>query len=318
MKKFSIVLLAILGISLLLYGCTGYDDNLQKVGMLVEHSVHDNAWSKEGYQGLRTINEELDTEVYYKEGIQTKQEVIEAVEEFANNGVNLVFGHSNTYGKYFVEIAPSYPEMHFVYFNGGEFGEDVTSLNFNSHAMGFFAGMVAGKMTDTDEVAVIGAFEWQPEIEGFYEGVKYQNPTANVHIRYVNSWNDTKKAMRLYEQMRDENADVFYPTGDLYSAQVLKEVSEDGLYGIGYVTDQSSIDEEQVLTSTVQHVSDLYVRITEKFNESKLRGGVLTFDFQDGVISMGEFSPDIPEDFQEKMNGAIESYEETDLLPNEQ
>ncbi|GAA0593110.1 transcriptional regulator Med [Virgibacillus siamensis] len=316
--KFSIVLLTVIGISTILYGCTGYDDNLQRVGMLVEHSAHDNAWSREGYKGLKKINEEFDAEVYYKEDIQTKQEVIEAVDEFSENGVNLVFGHSNTYGKYFVEIAPSYPEIHFVYFNGGEFGDDVTSLNFNSHAMGFFAGMVAGKMTDTNEVAVIGAFEWQPEIEGFYEGVKYQNRAAEVNIKYVNSWNDTKKAMQLYEQLHDENADVIYPTGDLYSAQVLKEVSEDGVYGIGYVTDQSSIDEKQVLTSTVQHVSDLYVRIAEKFNDNELRGGVLTFDFQDGVISMGEFSPEVPEDFREKMNEAIESYEETDLLPNEQ
>lgn len=318
MKKFSIVLLTVLGITILLYGCTGNDGNLQKAGMLVENSVHDKAWSKEGYEGLQAINKEFDAEVFYKENIQTKQEVIAAVEEFSNNGVNLIFGHSNTYGKYFVELAPAYPEIHFVYFNGGEFGEDVTSLNFNSHAMGFFAGMAAGKMTGTNHVAVIGAFEWQPEIEGFYEGVKFQNPETKVHIQYVNSWNDTGEAMKLYEQMREDHADVFYPTGDLYSAKVLKEVSEDGLYGIGYVTDQSSIDEKNVLTSTVQHVSDLYVQSADRFNEGELRGGVLTFDFQDEVISLSEFSPKVPEDFQEKMNDVIDQYKETGLLPNEQ
>ncbi|WP_342742156.1 BMP family ABC transporter substrate-binding protein [Virgibacillus siamensis] len=317
LKKIFIVLLAVSGITILLYGCTSNGGDLQKVGMLVENSVHDNAWSKQGYKGLLNINKEFDVEVFYKENIKTKQQVIEAVDELAKDGVNLIFGHSNTYGKYFVELAPSYPEIHFVYFNGGQFGEDVTSLNFNSHAMGFFAGMVAGKMTETGHVGVIGAFEWQPEIEGFYEGVKYQNPEVDVTIQYVNSWNDPKAAMKHYQKMRKNGADVFYPTGDLFSVKVLKKVSSDGLYGIGYVTDQSYIDNRAILTSTVQHVSKLYVRSAEKFNEGKLRGGVLTYDFQDEVISLSKFSPVVPEDFQEKMNDEIEQYKESALLPNE-
>lgn len=286
--------------------------------MLVETSIHDQAWGKKGYKGLLEINEEFDVDVYFKEGVQTRQDVREAVDELANKGVNLIFGHSSTYGKYFKDISSVYPGIHFVYFNGGHFGEGLTSLNFNSHAMGFFGGMVAGKMTETNQVGVIGAFEWQPEIEGFYEGVKYQNPEAEVHINYVNSWSDNGKAMKLYKQMRNQKVDVFYPTGDSYSASIIERASSDGVYAIGYVSDQSDIAEDTVLTSTVQHVEKLYVLAAEKFNEGELRGGVLTFDFQDEAISLGKFSPDIPEEFLDKMKEAVEVYKETGLLPNEQ
>ncbi|MGP4106671.1 BMP family ABC transporter substrate-binding protein [Virgibacillus sp. L01] len=320
LKNVSIVTLTVI-IIMILSGCSNYfnQGNLQKAGMLVETSIHDQPWNKKGYQGLLEIEEEFNVDVYFKEGVQTEQEIAKAVDELVNQGVNLIFGHSSTYGKYFKDISTAYPDVHFVYFNGGEFGEDLTSLNFNSHAMGFFGGMIAARMTETGNVGVVGAFEWQPEIEGFYEGAKYQNPEVEVHLNYVNSWNNnTDIALKKYEQMQSNNVDVFYPTGDTFSASIIKRASEDGLYAIGYVTDQSDIAEETVLTSTLQHVEKLYVLTAEKFNEGELRGGVLTFDFKDEVISLGKYNPDVPEEFKDKMNEAVEEYKETGLLPNEQ
>ncbi|RYG72581.1 BMP family ABC transporter substrate-binding protein [Lentibacillus lipolyticus] len=318
MKKIIIIALPILLI-IALTGCSSMMESgdLQNAGMLVESSVHDDPWNKKGYKGLLAIEEKFDVDVFYKEGVRTEHEVKKAVDELVSNGVNLIFGHSSTYGVFFEDIAETYPDVHFVYFNGGQFSEDVTSLNFNSHAMGFFGGMMAGKMTGTNHVGVIGAFEWQPEIEGFYEGVKYQNPDAEVVFNYVNSWNDQQTAMTMYGEMRSRNVDVVYPTGDAYSTSVIKQASDDGIYTIGYVADQSSVAEETVLTSTVQHVQELYEMAANNFNEGDLRGGVLTFDFQEDAISLGTFSPEVPKDFRKKILDEVEAYKENGLLPNE-
>ena len=83
--------------------------------------------------------------------------------------------------------------------NGGYFDENITSLNFNSHAMGFFGGLVAIRMTKTNQVGIIAAYEWQAEIEGYYEGVKYQDPTTRVHVNFVNDWNNKDAALSVYE-----------------------------------------------------------------------------------------------------------------------
>ncbi|WP_010529928.1 BMP family ABC transporter substrate-binding protein [Lentibacillus jeotgali] len=317
MKKLTIIILT--AFILMLSGCSNYFDsgNLQNVGMLVETSIHDQPWDKKGYEGLMAIEEQFNTDVYYKEGIQTQQEVRDAVDELVGNGVNLIFGHSAAYGKFFEEISKVYPEVHFVYLNGGQFTENVTSLNFNSHAMGFFAGMLAGEMTETNHVAVIGAFEWQPEIEGYFEGVTFQNPRAEVHLNYVNDWNGEEKAMEMYETMRGEGSDVVYPAGNAFSTSIIEQANADGIHAIGYVADQSELAEETVLTSTVQHVEDLYIMAAENFNEEELRGGVTTYDFQDDVISLGEFSPEVPEDIRGKIKEEVETYKETGLLPNE-
>ncbi|QHE51447.1 BMP family ABC transporter substrate-binding protein [Pontibacillus sp. HMF3514] len=290
---------------------------IQKVGMLVENTVHDQAWGQKGYKGLLQIKEELDVDVYFKEHIQTKKATHKAVQEFSQKGVNLVFGHGSHFGQYFDEIQKAYPDIHFVYFNGNIKGENITSLNFSAHAMGFFGGMVAGGFSKTNHVGIIAAYEWQPEVEGFYEGVKYQNPNVDVTIRYVRSWDNKMRAKQIYNQMKSQNVDVYYPAGDSFSVPLIRQMNEDGFHAIGYVSDQSDIAPNTILTSTIQHVDRLYVQTAKQFNKGELKSGILTFDFQDNAITLGKFSPNIPEPLVDKVKSAVQQYKKTGQLPHE-
>ncbi|MGJ9459372.1 BMP family ABC transporter substrate-binding protein [Oceanobacillus sp. CF4.6] len=318
LKKITIVLISVALITIL-SGCSYFETGqIQNVGLLVDTSIDDNVWNKKGYDGLLEIEKEFDVQVYYEEDIDTEEEINNAVAEFVQDGVNLIFGHSNMYGSYFMDIAESYPDVQFVYFNGGNAADNVTSLNFNSHAMGFFGGMVAGKMTESNQVGIIGAYSWQPEIEGFYEGVKYQNPTAQIEMNFLSAWNDTETALTMYENMKKEGVDVFYPIGDSFSEDIIKMAEGDGLYAIGFVADQLELAPDTVLTSTIQHVDKLYEYTATEFDNFHLNSTVLSFDFQDDVISLGEFNDRVPEAFQEEMAEHVEDYTETGLLPNEE
>lgn len=319
LNKTWIIIISMVGVMLLIGTLYLFDKrNIQKVGMLFEFETHTLPWDQRGYDGLLMIGDEFDADVYVKERIQTENEITAAVEALTAKDVRLIFGHSHFYGRYFTEIADSYPNTHFIYYNGGYYADNVTSINFDSHAMGFFGGMVAGKMTETGEIGIIAAYEWQPEVEGFYEGVKFQNPDANVHINFINDWDASEVAVKIYGQMKDKGVDVFYPSGDAFSNDIVKLAGEDGLYAIGYVENQGAVDERTVLTSTIQHIDQLYLLATELYQKNKLEGGVMMFDFEDGVISLGPFSPDVPEEYAQYIMDLIEQYKETGLLPNEQ
>ncbi|MRG87066.1 BMP family ABC transporter substrate-binding protein [Salinibacillus xinjiangensis] len=307
-------------ITLFITGCSDSieSNEVKNVGMLVEGTIYDQTWGKKGYMGLLEIKEEMDANVFFKEGVNSQVAVNEAVESFANKGVTLIFGHGSTYGRYFSSIRKEYPEIQFVYFNGDKYGENLTSLNFNANAMGFFAGMVASSMTETNQVGVVGAFEWQPEIDGFYEGVKYENPDVDVTIRTVNHWDNEQMALKTYKTMVEEkNIDIVYPAGDGFSVPIIEQAKEDGLYSIGYVSDLHDLGESTVLTSTVQHVDRLYLLAAQLFNKGKLTSGIMSFDFQDGVVSMGTFSDEVPESVQNRINEAVDHYIETGKLPNQ-
>lgn len=115
--------------------------------------------------------------------------------------------------------------------------------------------------------------------------------------------------------MKDDGVDVFYPTGDGYHVNIIEKSKQEGLYAIGYVNDQSDLGEATVLTSTIQHVDSLYELVAEKYQQGELKPGNLTYDFQDGVITLGPFSSQVPVEVKEQIKEAVNVYVESGKLP---
>lgn len=316
LKRFGVTLL----ILILLAGCGHQVGNgkLSKVGLLVPETVSDQVWGTKGYNGMLKIQSEFDAEVYYKEGMDSKESVENAVKEFDQKEVKLIFGHGNEYAEFFNDLANQYPNIHFVSFNGNATQKNTTSLNFNGYAMGFFGGMVAAHMTKTNQLGVIASYEWQPEVEGFYDGALFENKQVNVTINYVGHWDDKVKALAYLDSMLNNNIDVIYPAGDGYNVPVIEKIKENSKYAIGYVSDQADLGKTTVLTSTVQDIERLYKMVAHQYVSGTLKDGNQSYDFQDDVITMGKFSPLVDESYVAKLNVLIEDYKRTGKLPNEQ
>lgn len=286
-----------------------------KVGLLVPVTINDPIWGSKGYKGLLKIQSELKAEVFYKEGVNSGESVRNAVKEFSEQGITLIYGHGSEYEPFFKEIHNEYPNIHFIYFNGQYTAENVTSLAFSAHAMGFFGGMVAARMSETQKLGIIAAYEWQPEIKGFVEGAAYEDESSHVSIHYTNDWDDVDEAMEVLKEMLNDGVDVLYPAGDAFNIPVIEKVKSKSLYAIGFVSDQSDFGQAAVLTSTVQHVDQLYALTAKQYLNGELKSEVISFDFKDGVISMGKYSPEVPEDYQQYINELIEKYKENGTLP---
>jgi transcriptional activator of comK gene len=302
---------------LMLAGCSDSKPTgkLQKVGLLVPETINDQVWGTKGFKGMLKIQSDFNVDMFYKEGMNSQSVVERAVKEFDQKGVNLIFGHGSEYAEYFNNLSKKYPNIHFVSFNGDAKNTNTTSLTFKAHAMGFFGGMVAAHMSKAHKVGVLAAYEWQPEVEGFYQGALTEDKSTKISIEYVGNWDDDKKAVQLADQMMKSGVDVIYPAGDGYNVPVIEQVKEHGLYVIGYVSDQSDLGKSTVLTSTVQQVDKLYEKVAREFNNGTLKSGNLSYDFQDDVISLGKFSPSVKKDFIRKLNQQIDVYKKTGNLP---
>ncbi|MCH6265205.1 MULTISPECIES: BMP family ABC transporter substrate-binding protein [Neobacillus] len=313
LSRFGIIFLCLFLLSAC--GETKAQGHLQKAGLLVPDTVNDQVWATKGFNGLLKIQSKFNIDVFYKEGMNSEDKVEKAVKEFDQKGVNLIFGHGSEYAEYFNQISKDYPNIHFVSFNGDAKTPNSTSLNFKGHAMGFFGGMVAAHMSKQHKVGVLAAYEWQPEIEGFYQGAMAEDKNTHVSIEYVGNWDDDNKAIQLVDRMLDTGVDVVYPAGDGFNVPVIERVKDRGQYVIGYVSEQSDFGESTVLTSTIQQVDKLYVKVADQFNNQKLKSGNLSFDFQDDVISLGKYSPLVDKGFIHKMDSYIETYKNSGNLP---
>ena len=303
---------------LFLTGCAQSAENSQgKAGLLLPHPIDDQGWNSKGYQGMLNIQSNLGLQVFVKEDVNNRKKIIQSIEEFAEEGVNIIFGHSILFAEYFMEVKHDYPNIHFVSFNGEVEGENITSVHFEGYAMGYFAGMLSSEMTKTNKLGVIAAFPFQPEVQGFKDGAAYHNPEAKVTIEYMESWIDEVKAIKSFKDMKESGVDIFYPAGDGYHIPVIQRIKDSGLYGIGYVGDQIDLGETTILTSTVQHVEKLYENVTEWYLSGELSGGNKYFDFAEGVISLGEFSSEVPDETREWIEEAINNYIEKGLFPHE-
>jgi transcriptional activator of comK gene len=315
-KKLHFLILAVLALGI--NGCMNGNSSgeLENVGLLVPETVNDGVWGTKGYKGLLKIQSNHDVDVFYKESMINDTSIEQAIKEYEKDDVNLVFGHGSEYSEVFNYLSEEYPDLHFVSFNGDASEKNTTSLKFKGYSMGFFGGMTAARHTKTDKIGVIAAFDWQPEVEGFVDGAKYQNKDIEILVEYTRDWNDKTKALDRLTSLVSKDTDVVYPAGDGYNVAVIEELKERGLFAIGYVSDQSDLGESTVLTSTVQHADKLYEVVADKFSNGKLPSGNLEFDFKDGVISMGKFSPLVSDEFQTTINQHVKHYIETGKLPN--
>ncbi|MDT8859623.1 BMP family ABC transporter substrate-binding protein [Alkalihalobacillus sp. MEB130] len=312
--------LLLLLLPILLIGCSSissHSSSENKVGLLLEDTIDDQGWNSKGYQGLLNIHSNLNIDVVFMENMNTESKVKKAIEDFDEQNVNLVFGHGRFYADLFTQLGTEYSHIHFVSFNGEVEGENVTSLHFNSYAMGYFAGMLAAAMSENGNIGAIAAFDWQPEIKGFQDGASLSNSATIVHLKFVEDWADRERALTFFDELKQEGVDVFYPAGDGYHIDLIEEIRKEGLYAIGFVSDQSDLGETTILTSTVQHVDYLYELVAKRYYMDELHSGNLHYDFQDEVISLGEFSSSIPEEIKRKLEEAVQNYIKTGELPTE-
>ncbi|MFD2705079.1 BMP family ABC transporter substrate-binding protein [Salibacterium lacus] len=304
--------------SALLIGCenpVSSESEENRVALLLEHTIDEQSWNRKGYQGLLQIQSDLKMEVSYHENISNVSKLKEEVKQLQEEGVDLVFGHGKKFGDRFMKIKESYPDIRFVSINGDTGAQNITSVQLKGYAMGYFAGRLAGEMTDTGTIAVIAARSWQPEVNGFQEGAKSSDSSVEVISTTTGSWNDKEKALQKLQKVTAEHADIVYPAGNGFHVDVINKAKEQGQKAIGYIGDQSDLGEAAVLTSTIQHVENVYRMVAEKHQQGELKNGVETYGFEEGAVSLGPFSPEVPEALRQQLNKEMDHYKKTGELP---
>ncbi len=148
--------------------------------------------------------------------------------------------------------AEANPEVHFVGVDQPQ-GNDPTgnyeSLVFNEAQAGYLAGILAGSISESGEVAALGGSGTIPQVvdslRGFENGVHSVNVDANVHVKYVGNdfeeaFNDPAAGKTFAAEFLTVNSDVdvlFQVAGETGHG-MLQSVVEYGIYGFGAEVDQ--------------------------------------------------------------------------------
>ena len=287
-----------------------------KVGMLLPGSISDQGWNALAHDGLKAIETELGAEISYVESL-TPSDWETDFRAYAMQGYHLIFGHGYEYQEAAIAVAQDYPEIVFITSAGasGAIRENVSPIVFRLEQATYLLGMIAGMMTQTDKIGIIGGQELpsgSSTFMAFEGGVKSVNPGAVVQRAYVGDWENIAKAKELaLAQIQDGVDFIFHNANEagigVFEAVVLAQDSGKTVYAFGANRDQSAVSPRAVLANAVitpRAYVQLATAVQNRTFESKLYVFTMTTDGAIALTYNPALRDQVPEEVQRKVEEA--------------
>ncbi|MDK2564357.1 BMP family ABC transporter substrate-binding protein [Romboutsia sedimentorum] len=313
-KKITAVSSAIIMASLSLVGCgsektatTEKSNKSLKIGMVADvGGINDESFNQSAWEGLQKAKKDFGVDVKVIESKQAS-EYITNMESLIDDGVDLVIGVGNTMKDDIKKEAENYPDQQFVLIDEtyDEIPKNVTPILFKENEAAYLTGLIAGKMTKTNNVGFIGGMQ-NPVISrfeyGYMAGVKEANKDAEVKTQYAGTFGDAAKGKSIANQMYGNNIDVILSAAGATGIGAIESAKEKGKFAIGVDRDQSDLAPDNVLTSALKMVNVGVYDTAKELVDGKLTGG------ENKVYGLKENGVGIPESTKKLVSQEILDY----------
>jgi basic membrane lipoprotein Med (substrate-binding protein (PBP1-ABC) superfamily) len=193
-------------------------------------------------------------------------------------------------------VAADYPDIAFVFGSGGGPAEPNFSVFDNwIHEPAYLAGMIAGGVTQTDVVGVVGGFpvpEVNRIVNAFIAGAQETNPDVEVKVAFLNSWFDPAAAKEAALAQVGAGADVLFAE----RFGVIEAAQENDLVAIGNMSDQQELAPGHVVTSVTWNMAPTVGYVIDQV----LAGSYTAQDLKDfsmvgkGGAALAAINADVP------------------------
>lgn len=258
-----------------------------KVALLTPGPVSDKSWNGGAYAGLMAIRDSLNAEVSH---IQTKTpaEFEENFRQYGSKKFNLVFGHGFEFQDAAIRVAPSYPNTVYVTTSGTSVAKNVAGADFAFEEASYLAGIVAGHMTKSNILGVIGGTELPPvkrSFAAFEQGARSVNPRVKIIVSYIGNWDDASAGKEQAIAQISRNTDIIFQNADAAGLGVFQAVKEaKNVWIIGSNSNQNDIAPDQTLGSVVINLPHAFLLIAREVQKGNFNGHVFTLGLHDDVV----------------------------------
>lgn len=237
-------------------------EDLPTLAIILSGQVNDYSWNQAAYDGAEALKEEgVIADFAYQESV-ADADVERATRAYAEDGYDVVVGHSFNYGEAIKQLAPDYPEVLFAYAGGfGDSSGNVADYAQPFHEAAYLQGILTAGVAENDVAAGAAGFDI-PVCENmfmrFVEGAQLVNPEADGTYLAVGDWNDVQMGKETALGQVDDGADMFIGCGQGPTLGQIEAAKEAGGFVTGYVGDMSELAPDVVLTSTVWRLDEVF------------------------------------------------------------
>ena len=264
-----------------------------RVALLTPGPISDQSWNGGAYQGLMRIRDSLGATVSH---IQTKTpaEFEEQFRQYGALGYDLVFGHGFEFQDAAKRVGPDFPRTVFVTTSSSTSGANVAGIEFAFAGASYLAGMVAGQMTESNVLGVIGGTELPPvkeSFDAFARGAKAVNPRVTVLTSYIGNWDDVSAGREQALAQIGRRADVIFQNADAAGLGVFQAARETKrALVIGSNANQNTVAPEVTIGSVVIDLPLAFITVAREVKEKRFTPRVIKLGSEGGVIAL-ELNP---------------------------
>lgn len=284
-----------------------------KVALLTPGPISDKSWNGGAYEGLMAIRDSLGAQVSH---IQTKTpaEFDENFRQYGAKGFDLVFGHGFEFQDAALRVAPSYSSTVYITTSGTSVAKNVGGVDFAFEEASYIAGMIAGEMTTSNTLGVIGGTELPPvkrSFEAFEQGARSVNSKVKVLISYIGNWDDASAGKEQAIAQISRGADVIFQNADAAGLGIFQAVKESpSTRIIGSNSNQNSIAPNQTLGSVVIDLPHAFLLVAKEVQRGHFTGHVFSLGLHDGVVRYVP-NPVILSTVPQQLRSAVDSIQQS-------
>jgi basic membrane lipoprotein Med (substrate-binding protein (PBP1-ABC) superfamily) len=260
-----------------------------RVALLTPGPITDQSWNAGAYNGLKLVRDSLGAQISH---IQTKTpaEFEENFRQYGAQGYDLVFGHGFEFQEAALRVAPDYPNTVYVTTSGNSTAKNVAGMTFAFEEASYLAGLVAGAMTKSGTVGVIGGTELPPvkaSFAAFEAGAKAARPDVRLVSSFIGNWDDVSAGKEQALAQIGRGADVVFQNADAAGLGVFQAAKErGGVYVIGSNSDQNGVAPDVTLGSVVIDLPRAFLLVAREVQERRFRPRVVSLGIRSGVVQL--------------------------------
>jgi basic membrane lipoprotein Med (substrate-binding protein (PBP1-ABC) superfamily) len=267
-------------------------------------------WVNQIHVALLKAKDELGIEYTWSESVKSA-DFARVMREYAEGGYQLIMGDAFGAERIARRVAADYPDVAFVFGSGiGPAEPNFAVFDNWIHEPAYLAGMIAGKMTESNVIGVVAAMPI-PEVNritnAFLNGAREVNPKVKAKVSFIGSFFDPPKAKEAALAQIEAGADVLYAE----RFGVIEACVEKDVLAISNMSDQSELGPDHVITGPVW---DMYPTVEQAIK--LVQAGVFTAQDMGGFSYMAKggsylapyhgFAERLPEEVTQLVAGKTE------------
>ena len=277
-----------------------------KIAFAYVGPVGDGGWTFAHDNARKAVDKAYGDKVVtsFVEKVPESADAERVIRDMAGQGNTLIFGTTFGYMEPMLKIAADTPGVKFEHATGYKTAANMRTYDSRTYEGAYMAGVIAGKMSKTGIVGVVGSIpipEVIRNINSFTLGAQSVNPKIKTKVVWVNEWFAPPKETEAATALINGGADVLMQNTD--SSAVLQTAEKMGKRAFGWDSDMTAYGPKAHLGSAIINWEPYYVKAVGEALEGKWTGGTSAWwGVKEGAIDMVSMAADVPVETKKRID----------------